>query len=750
MATRKLEIVISAKNLASGELDKVSASAEETTSTFGSVKKSAIAVAAALTTLAIGLTKVFNTITQFNKGLATIATLIPNNRARIEEMRSDIQALSIQMGKTTEDLTAGMFQVVSAFGDGAESTERLRIVASAATAGMATTTESLNLLSAVTKGYGDTSAEALQKVADLAFMTNKLGQTTFPELAASMGRVVPLASTLNASQEELFATFATLTGVTGGAAEVSTQMAGVLQGLLKPTAQMSATLKELGIDNVSATIAQDGLVQTLKNAIATTDGSSKAVATLFGSVEALNAVLALTGSQADVFNNKFEEMKNASGAATQAFQDMTQGVNKTGFEFDQMNAKMSVATQFLGEKLQPTFSFFIKSAVVGIKGIVFAIEVVNQSWNVFETIASGAIHTVAMALSGLFTALRLLLKPLDQIAEWNSQITGMANPFDAIEESLDIFVKRSGDVLKENADDIATTHLEYRKFEDTLDGVINKVNEVKTEAIVPPVSVTPEITEPVASFGEVDSEGIPVTREELLATQMENEVAKIEQQKLIDEMKLDTLASFHERELEMAIAHGASLSEQERIKTQQSMEFAEQERLFKQQTMASQFGATSNFLQNIFTATGSSNKKLFKLMQGFAIGEAIINAYAGANQALASLPFPANIAGAAVALATGFANVAAIKSQKTGGSAGGGTISAGGASLPKRSGGGSTAQGVPTRLDREREAEKKQDVTINIHSATGDVPQETIDKIMDGINIAGATRNTKINNEAIG
>ena len=38
-------------------------------------------------------------------------------------------------------------------------------------------------------GYGDTSAAAVAKASDLALLTVRLGQTTFPELAASIGRV---------------------------------------------------------------------------------------------------------------------------------------------------------------------------------------------------------------------------------------------------------------------------------------------------------------------------------------------------------------------------------------------------------------------------------------------------------------------------------------------------------------------------------------------------------------------------------
>lgn len=100
-----------------------------------------------------------------------------------------------------------------------------------ATAGLAQTTEAINLTSAVTKGYGDATAEVVQHASDLASTTVRLGQTTFPELAASIGSVVPLAAALNVTQEELFGTMATFTGVTGNAAEVSTQLTSVLTAM---------------------------------------------------------------------------------------------------------------------------------------------------------------------------------------------------------------------------------------------------------------------------------------------------------------------------------------------------------------------------------------------------------------------------------------------------------------------------------------------------------------------------------------
>ena len=201
---------------------------------------------------------------KFNESMANIATLIPGSTERVVELKESVEAMAIATGKSTSDLAGGLFQVISSFGDSADSAKILGITARAATAGLATTEQALSLVSAVTKGYGEVNAATIQKAADLAFVTNKLGQTTFPELANSIGRVVPLAAELKVSQEELFGVMATATGVTGKAAEVSTQLRGVLQGFLAPTADMTELFNELGFETGKAALEQLGFQGALE------------------------------------------------------------------------------------------------------------------------------------------------------------------------------------------------------------------------------------------------------------------------------------------------------------------------------------------------------------------------------------------------------------------------------------------------------------------------------------------------------
>ena len=66
-----------------------------------------------------------------------------------------------------------------------------------------------------------------------------------------------------------------------------------------------------------------------------------------------------------------------------------------------------------------------------------------------------------------------------------------------------------------------------------------------------------------------------------------------------------------------------------------------------------------------FAAEGAKrSKKMFRLQQAVQIGEAIMNTYAGATKALATLPPPFSFAVAALTVATGLAQVANIRSQQ--------------------------------------------------------------------------------------
>lgn len=291
--------------------------------------------------------------TDFNRSMANVATLIPGNLDRIRELKGEVQSLAIETGKSTADLSEGLYQTVSAFGDSAEAAQILEINAKAAAAGLSTTTEAIDLTSLVTKNYGDTSAAAVQKVSDLALQTVRLGQTTFPELASAMGRVVPVAQAMGQTQEELFAVFATATGVVGSASEVTTQYRGVLNALAAPSDAMVELYKKMGVESGEAALQQFGLVGTLQKIVDAANRAGVPLKDYITNIEAMPLALALAGPQADTFNQKLAEMGEAAGATEVAFREQTEGINAAGFQWDQLKQQLAVAAQNIGDMLIP-------------------------------------------------------------------------------------------------------------------------------------------------------------------------------------------------------------------------------------------------------------------------------------------------------------------------------------------------------------------------------------------------------------
>jgi TP901 family phage tail tape measure protein len=328
----------------------------------------------------------------FNAAMANVAALgVPIER--VNELKTGIQELSVTTAKSTDDLADGMYNVVSAFGDGADTMSILETNARAAVAGLASTSDAINLTSAVTKAYGDTSARAVDRVANLALKAVEMGQTTFPELASSIGRVTPLANELGVSQEELFGVMATFTGVTGGAAEVSTQMRGALQALMAPTGDMTELMEELGYENGQAMIDALGFQGALA---AITDQANKTGTPLknfIGSIEGQTLALAGAGALADTWTEKTGAMGGELDTLNEAWSAQTEGINATGFQLAQARAEMAVTAQQMGDALMPVLADLLKAFQPIVESIRDMVERFN---NLDESTQTNILRAVAL------------------------------------------------------------------------------------------------------------------------------------------------------------------------------------------------------------------------------------------------------------------------------------------------------------------------------------------------------------------
>lgn len=382
---------------------------------------------------ALGGISVRNAI-ELNEGMANVSTLLSGGIEQVQGLKREVQDLSVETGKGTDDMAEGLYEVVSALGENVRNMGQLRIASRAAVAGRSSTLGAVKLLAAVTKGYGDTSEGAMKKVSDLAFQTVRLGQTTFPELAASMGRVIPLAAAMNTSQEELFATMATATGVTGDTSEVATQVASVYSAMLKPTGALNEAVdkinksnKDYNFESGAAMMKTLGFRKTLILLNGAVDGNEGKLAKLLKRKEALVIALALLGGQSDVYKQKLDEMGDVVGSTDEAYRRQTEGINKQGHEWEKTKQRMTVFSQRLGNKLLPVLDRLLDKLEPVLKYLENMSEETMDSW-----IALGKWTIIlAVATKGLSSFLGVV-QAIGTMRNLSMGITGVGTQLDGV------------------------------------------------------------------------------------------------------------------------------------------------------------------------------------------------------------------------------------------------------------------------------------------------------------------------------
>lgn len=296
---------------------------------------------------------------EFGRGMANVGSIMGGTEADTIKMAAAAKALGQEFGVMPKDVSAAMYDVVGSLGYTADTVDQVRMAVKLGKAGAASTAEGFAVLSAVTKAYGDTSAKTMAHVGDLASASVRLGVLTMPELAASIQQVTPSAASLGVTLEELFNVQSTLSGTTGSAAEVYTQMQSAMTGLLKKTKPMEVAFEKAfkpeGIKTVKEAIGKYGLQGTLQKLVAQTDGTQESLVELFGRVEAVRFALAVTGNQAKDYTDKLKQMGQVSGEVDRTVAKQTTGMGANAFSLDKAKAAAEAQRIELGDKLAPAY-----------------------------------------------------------------------------------------------------------------------------------------------------------------------------------------------------------------------------------------------------------------------------------------------------------------------------------------------------------------------------------------------------------
>lgn len=361
----------------------------------------------------------------FGAAMKAANTMAGKNAEGFANLKGQVADLSKTLPIARDELANGLYQVISNGVPEDNWIDYLNKSAKASVGGIADLGETVKVTSTVIKNYG-LAWDAAESVQDKIQLTAKNGVTSFEQLAQALPRVTANASTLGVSVDELLASFATLTGVSGNTNEVATQMAAIFTALVKPSSEATEMAEKMGIEFNAASIKAAG---GLRNFLTQLDASVKEYAAangvleqevyakLFGSAESLRALTPLTNQLAEKFSENVDAMANSAGTINAAYNEMSStGSATTQMLKNQLGAITDVVAGFVGGAM-PILSFTSQLGItaMSITSLVKTLKALNiqQGILTLRSKAGGA----AMLLFGLnasrsATAFKIALKGL--------------------------------------------------------------------------------------------------------------------------------------------------------------------------------------------------------------------------------------------------------------------------------------------------------------------------------------------------
>ena len=171
---------------------------------------------------------------QFETSFSKIQGLVGVTADEIGVLEDAAKRLGPQFGVSANEAAEALFFITSAGLRGAGATDVLEASLKGAAIGLGDTKTIADLATSAVNAYGESNlggAEAVDVLAEAV----RLGKLEPAELAGAMGQVLPLASNLGVSFDQVGAALAGMSKTGTDAATASTQLRQILATLAKPT-----------------------------------------------------------------------------------------------------------------------------------------------------------------------------------------------------------------------------------------------------------------------------------------------------------------------------------------------------------------------------------------------------------------------------------------------------------------------------------------------------------------------------------
>ena len=376
---------------------------------------------------------------EFETAMAKVGTIADESQKPLGDMRNEILALSGETGKSVGELAEATYQAISASVATENAVDFVGTANKLAVGGVSDTTTAVDILTTAINAYG-MSADDAAKISDVLITTQNLGKTSVAQLGASMGMVIPLAAAYNMDLEDLSASYALLTANGTQTAQATTYVKAALNELGSTSSVVGSTLKKKTGKTFAELMAEGNSLGDVLQVLAdSVDGDTTAFNNMWSSSEAGVGMLSILNSGTSKYNSLVQAMEGSTGAATTAFEKMSETGEFAQQRFQNATENLKIA---IGDELAPVLMELQQS---GADAMEWATEFVKEHPEVVAAVTAlaAALAVLAAALVGLLVVQQvttaftkfsaaLLANPVGAVAVALTALTAAAVAFGAV------------------------------------------------------------------------------------------------------------------------------------------------------------------------------------------------------------------------------------------------------------------------------------------------------------------------------
>ena len=371
----------------------------------------------------------------FDKNITKIKALVGTAGKDLQDFADASKRMAKVTGISSAETSDAMFFIASAGLEGKAAMDVLEQASKASAAGLGDVAQVADLATSALNAYGPDVLSA-SDATDVLTAAVREGKLNSEDLASSMGQVLPVASNMGVSFNEVGAAMAAMSRTGTNAAQGATQLNSILSGLLKPTKQAEDALNSMGLSSagLKQQIKEEGLLSVLDTLKTEFDKNSDAAAQVFPNIRALRGVLDLTGKSAETTKEIFNELNNAQGSTKKAFEATAQSasfklkkaLNSTKESFTEMGSVLLTALLPAIQKLTNIISnLFIsfqnldtstQNFIIGIGVLVIALPTLIGLVGTLTTIMGALLSPVGLIAAALAGIAYIIYKNWSEVA----------------------------------------------------------------------------------------------------------------------------------------------------------------------------------------------------------------------------------------------------------------------------------------------------------------------------------------------